>query len=278
MNHESYISRVFTEPRGLTAGIEGPACDRDGHLYAVNYARNQTVGRVTPEGACSVYLELPGDSNASGIRFHRSGDMFIADHRGYNVYKLGAATKQLSVYAHEPAMHQPNDLAITSDGTLFASDPSWQNSIGQLWRIDAGGRAVLLEADMGTTNGIEVSPDEKTLYVNETRQRRIWAYDLSSSYEIGNKRLLIEFPDYALDGMRCDVEGNLYATRYGKGTIAMISPTGDMQREIKLHGLQCTNLTFGGPDGRTCYVTMADSGNIETFRTGIAGRCWQMLA
>lgn len=278
MSNELYVSRAITAPSGFTAGIEGPACDQAGNLYAVEFERSHTIGRVTPEGECSVYVELPDGSTASGIRFNRAGDMFIADYSGHNILKVAAGTKHISVYAHEPTMNQPNDIAITNDGTLFASDPNWQQSTGNLWRIDLDGKTTLLEENMGTTNGIEVSPDEKTLYVNETIQRNIWAYDLSPSYEISNKRLLISFPDFGLDGMRCDVSGNLYATRIGKGCIAMISPSGELLREIQLIGKNCTNITFGGPDGRTCYVTISDHGNIEMFRSELPGRCWSMTA
>jgi sugar lactone lactonase YvrE len=86
---------------------------------------------------------------------------------------------------------------------------------------------------MGTTNGIEVSPDEKTLYVNESVQRKVWAYDLSDSGAISNKRLLIEFPDFGFDGMKCDKAGNLYAARYGKGVIVVLSPDGKIIRELR---------------------------------------------
>ena len=130
---------------------------------------------------------------------------------------------------------------------------------------------------MGTTNGIEVSPDQQILYVNETVQRNIWAYDLSPDGKISSKRLLIQFSDFGMDGMRCDVAGNLYVTRHGKGTVAKVSPLGDVLLEIELTGKHCTNLTFGGPDGRTCYVTVADRGNIETFRTDLPGSCWQLF-
>ncbi|OUC09448.1 gluconolactonase, partial [Litorilinea aerophila] len=159
---------------------------------------------------------------------------------------------------------------------LFASDPNWAESWGQTWRVDEDGRVTLLETGMGTTNGIEVSPDERTLYVNETVQRNIWAYDLSPTGEISNKRLLIQFPDYAMDGMRCDVAGNLYVTRWGKGTVAKVSPQGEVLLEIQLAGAKCTNIAFGGPDGRTCYVTVADRGNVETFRVEHPGRSWQL--
>lgn len=128
---------------------------------------------------------------------------------------------------------------------------------------------------MGTTNGIEVSPDGRTLYVNETVERRVWAYDLSPQAAISNKRLLHEFPDHGLDGMRCDMLGNLYVTRWGAGRVAKLAPSGALLTEIALHGRNCTNLTFGGHDGGTCYVTVADTGALELFRVDEPGRCWQ---
>jgi sugar lactone lactonase YvrE len=62
---------------------------------------------------------------------------------------------------------------------MFASDPNWKDSSGQLWKAENGKLSLLLK-DLGTTNGIEVSPDEKTLYVNESVQRNIWAFDLDA--------------------------------------------------------------------------------------------------
>jgi sugar lactone lactonase YvrE len=108
-------------------------------------------------------------------------------------------------------------------------------------------------------------------------QRNIWAYDLSADGEISNKRRLIQFPDFGMDGMRCDIEGNLYVTRHGKGTVAKVSPDGAVLLEIELTGKLCSNLAFGGPDGRTCYVTLADWGNIEVFRTDLPGRSFSLF-
>lgn len=171
-------------------------------------------------------------------------------------------------------MNQPNDIAITRDGYLFASDPNWDEGNGDLWMIDPTGKITKMESNMGTTNGVEVSPHDDILYVNESLQRKIWAYDLNAAKEISNKRLLIEFEDYSLDGMRCDMDGNLYVTRFGKGTIAKISPEGIVLLEIPLHGTDCTNICFGGPDGRRAYVTVSDQGNIQSFLVNTPGRCW----
>ena len=277
MIEELFISHVFTERDGFTSGIEGPACDADGNLYAVNYARQHTIGKVTPVGKCSVFVELPNGSTGNGIRFNSAGAMLIADYTNHNILKVDRGTREVSIYAHEPTMNQPNDIAIGSNDIVYASDPNWAESTGQIWRIDTDGTVTLLEADMGTTNGIEVSTDENTLYVNESAQRNIWAYDLSTTGEVRDKRLLIQFPDFGFDGMRCDIEGNLYVTRHGKGTIAKISPQGEVLIEVELAGKDCTNLAFGGPDGRTCYVTLADRGNIEYFRTDSPGRSWQLF-
>ncbi len=74
---------------------------------------------------------------------------------------------------HNDRFNQPNDICINRKDQIFASDPNWKESTGQLWRIDRGGKATLVADKLGTTNGIELSPDEKTLYVNESVQRKI---------------------------------------------------------------------------------------------------------
>ena len=277
MNQELYTASQFTEPNGFTSGIEGPACDAEGNLYAVNYAHQHTIGRVTSEGECAVFVTLDDGSIGNGIRFNSAGAMFIADYTNHNILKVDMNTREISVHAHEPTMNQPNDLAIGANDIIYASDPDWENSTGQIWRVETDGKATRLEADMGTTNGIEVSHDERTLYVNESVQRNIWAYDLSTAGEISNKRRLLQFPDFNMDGMRCDIEGNLYVTRHGKGTVAKVSPAGEVLLEIELAGKLCSNLAFGGPDGRTCYVTLADEGNVEVFRTELPGRSWSLF-
>ena len=277
MNEALFVAQEFTPVNGFTSGIEGPACDAVGNLYAVNYARQHTIGKVTSDGTASVFIELPTGSIGNGIRFDSDGFMFIADYTNHNVLKVDMDTREISVHAHEPTMNQPNDIAIGANDIIYASDPNWAESTGQIWRVGTDGKVTLLETDMGTTNGIEVSPDESVLYVNESAQRNIWAYNLSPEGEISNKRLLIQFPDFNMDGMRCDIEGNLYVTRHGKGTVAKLSPTGEVVLEVKLTGKLCSNIAFGGPDGRTCYVTMADRGNVEVFRADLPGRSWQLF-
>jgi sugar lactone lactonase YvrE len=270
-----FVATPLTAENSFTAGIEGPACDAQGHVYVVNFARQQTIGKVSPDGKAEVYLELPGKSTGNGIVFDRQGFMYIADYVGHNVLKVDPKTRKISVFAHNPKMNQPNDLAIAPDGTLYASDPNWGKGTGQLWRIDKEGKIHLAAGDMGTTNGIEVSPDAKTLYVNESVQRNIWAFDITADGSLAGKRLLKKFEDHGFDGMRCDVDGNLYVTRYGKGTVAVVSPKGELVREIDVLGKAPSNICFGGPDGRTVYVTEVTQRRLVQFRVDRPGLAWQ---
>ena len=270
-----YSSSVFTPAHGFTSGVEGPAGDKEGIVYAVNFEKQGTIGQVTPSGEASVFVELPAGSVGNGIRFNAAGDMLIADYTKHNILKVNMASKEISVFANEPKMSQPNDIAIDNKDRLYASDPDWKAGTGRIWRIDPDGKVSLLLDNLGTTNGIEVSPNGKTLYVNESVQRKVWAYDLSGDGQISNKRLLIEFPDFGMDGMRCDTKGNLFIARYGKGTVAEMSPRGKIIREILLTGKNPSNVAFGGKDGRTVYVTLADQGNLESFRVKYPGREWK---
>lgn len=247
----------------FTKGIEGPAIDKAGNLYAVNVFKQGTIGVVSPAGEASLYVTLPEGSVGNGIRFDKAGFMYIADYTKHNILKVNPATKEISVFAHNPAMNQPNDIALClKTGRLYASDPNWKESTGKLWLITAKGETILLEENIGTTNGVEVSPDGRLLYVNESIQRNVWVYDIKKDGTVENKRLFTTFSDFGMDGMRCDSAGNLYITRHGKGTIAIFSPRGVLLREIQLKGKLCSNIVLSH-DEKTAYITMADRGMFE---------------
>src|SRR5262249_14708222 len=114
-----------------------------------------------------------------------------------------------------------------------------------------------------------------TLYVNESIQRNIWAFPIGAGGALGEKKLLKKFDDHGFDGMRCDVAGNLYVTRHGKGTVAVVSPKGEVVREIDVLGKHPSNLCFGGPDGKTVYVTEVDGKRLVQFRVDQPGLAWK---
>lgn len=265
------VSNDFTEEFSFTKGIEGPAVDGQGYLYAVNFKEEGTIGRVDSTGHGEVYIRLPKGSIGNGIRFDTVGNMFVADYTGHRVYRFGKNSKIPEVWAQDSTMNQPNDLALAKNGTIYLSDPNWAENTGKLWMVTPDREMRLLEENMGTTNGIEVSPDDKILYVNESVQRTIWKYNINKDGSLANKLKFLSFEDFGLDGMRCDVQGNLYITRYDKGTVLIVSPQAEILEEIQLKGKKPSNITFGGKDGKSCFVTMADRGCVETFRASFPG-------
>jgi sugar lactone lactonase YvrE len=265
----------FTGMNLFTKNIEGPMVDGDGTLYVVNFERTGTVGAVDANGHCTVFVQLPDSSNANSIQFNSRHEMLLADWPRHNILRVNMTTHRVDTLCHNDRFNQPNDLCIDRHDRLYASDPNWKESTGQLWRIEPDGTPVLLEDSMGTTNGICLSPDERTLYVNGSVQRTIWRYDVDETGNVSGKRLLIRFDDFGMDGMKCDARGNLYVARFGKGVIAVVAPDGRLLREVRLTGTNCTNLVFGGTDGRTVFVTMQDRMGIEMFRNDIPGKGFQ---
>jgi sugar lactone lactonase YvrE len=103
-------------------------------------------------------------------------------------------------------------------------------------------------------------------------ERSIWAFDVDDKGNISNKRKFFDFPDFGMDGMKCDAAGNLFVTRYDKGVVAIISPQGKLIREVQMKGKKTSNITFGGKDKKTCFVTLQDRKCVETFRSETPGR------
>jgi sugar lactone lactonase YvrE len=276
-----FESHQLTPSGEYTNGIEGPAVDADGNLFVVNFQRQGTIGKVKPGNARSeLFATLAPGSIGNGIRFDRDGWMFVADYKKHNILVIAPDTSVPQIYFHSDRFHQPNDLAVASDGTLFASDPAFPHS-GQIWRIvrqpDGKGRGELMSSErtMGATNGIDLSPDESTLYVSESDTREVWAYRLDGA-RLTAGRLVKKFDAFELDGLRTDRQGRIFVARPAAGTIAILAPDrtpdASLVREVKLQGKVPTNLTFGGPDGRTVFVTQRDGRFVETFRAESAGR------
>src|SRR5471032_2748227 len=166
-----FQSRQITPTGEYTFGIEGPAVDARGNLYVVNFGKPGTIGKVAAGASQSeLFGVLPEGSVGNAIRFDREGRMFVADYKKHNVFLVSPDGKDVKTYFHSDDFNQPNDLTVAADGTLYASDPHWKRHDGQIWRIartsdgSVRGEKMLAERPMSTTNGIDLSPDGKTLY------------------------------------------------------------------------------------------------------------------
>lgn len=295
-----FVSRLVARHLpGYVKGIEGPAVDASGTLYVANFGPLGTIGKLAPGATGAVqFAELPGGSIGNGIRIDRDGRMYVADFARHNIFMFelgGSGAPRRSLYFESnrsPAgpAKQPNDLAIAADGTLYASDPDFRGRSGRIWRItraaDGTGRGEVMTSDRastGVTNGIDLSPDGRLLYVSESATRELWSYRLDGTH-LREPRLLKRFDnpppvrDSELDGLRTDVDGNIYVTRPATGLVTRVSADGGSARHVRLLGKNPSNLTFGGPDGRTVFITQVDGGFIESFRVDRPGRepCLQM--
>jgi signal peptidase len=285
-----FVSERLTPKGEYSKAIEGPAVDRAGTLYAVGFKEKgvigqerRTIGKVIAGAKKSVlFARLPEGSAASGIRLDDAGRMYVTDYKLHKVFVFEPGQTNPSEYVRD-SFDQPNDLAVAADGTLYASDPKRIKSTatGRVWRIvrgsDGKGRAEVLSSNrqMGVTNGIDLSPDGKILYVSESTTSQVWAYTFDAGKLVAPDRPLHEFKNAGsaeLDGLRTDADGRIFVAFNGKGTVVMLAPDGALLREIELKGKNPSNLTFGGPDGKTVFVTQVDGGYIENFRTDRPGR------
>jgi len=277
-----FAARQLTPSGEYTFGIEGPAVDADGNLYVVNYLRQGTIGKVAVgEARSQLFAELPPGSIGVSIRFGRDRRMYLADYKKHNIFVFEPGATASRVYFHSDSFNQPNDMALARDGTIYASDPNWRGRSGQVWRIvpasaSGNGAVMAVARKLTTTNGIDLSPDEKTLYVAESETREVWAYRIESTRLVA-PQLVKRFSDFSVDGIRTDIDGRIYVARILKGTIAVLTPDGNTLREIALSAKEPTNLAFGGQDGKTVYVTQRQGGFIETFRVDRPGREFCLL-
>ncbi len=270
---------VQLTPSGeYTFGIEGPAADLGGNLFVVNLGKPGTIGRLSAGGVASeLFATLPEGSIGNAIRFDSGGTMFVADYKKHNVFAIGKDGAEPQLWFHSDQMNQPNDITIARDGTIYASDPNWKGRTGQIWRIgktadgSVQGQVMTAPRTMGTTNGIDLSPDGKTLYVGESASGQIWSYAVRGD-GLADAKLIKTFAPNTIDGVRTDVRGRLFVARILKGSIAILEPNGTVEREIALRGKEPTNLAFGGSDGKTIFVTQRQGGFIESFRTDQEGR------
>jgi hypothetical protein len=291
---EIFISKPISPTNEYLPGIEGPSVSAAGDLYVMNLRRpggdpnkKGGIGRLKPGASQSeLFAILPDDSVGNGSRFDSQGRMYVADYVNHKVFVFEPGDKVPHEYFHAQ-FHQPNDLAIAPDGTLYASDPKASDGIGQIWRITRGpdglGRGAIMSPPrtMGITNGIDLSPDSATLYVSESqfshsgnrRRASIWAYRIDGA-ALADPRLVIEFPQGDVDGLRVDTDGRILVARPSFGTVAIVTPDGHLLRDVKTAGTDPTNLSFGGPDGRDVFVTQAEKTKrfIERFRTDRPGR------
>lgn len=270
------------EPRTETeaAFLEGPAVDKDGSVYFTNIATDQILKWDPASRKTTVVRE--SSNGANGLAFDAEGRL-VACEGGGRVTRIDLRSGEVTLLAdaHEGRpLGAPNDLAIDSRGRIYFTsrlsnrDPGAGN-VNAVYRIDGPGQVARLLAlpQIDMPNGIDLSPDEKTLYLidadgREGGARRIRAYELGADGTVSAERLVFDFsPGRSGDGLAIDAAGNLHVAaglHRRRGTaetldtrpgIHVISPAGRLVAFLETPEDTVTNCAFGGPDLRTLYVT-----------------------
>jgi gluconolactonase len=173
-------------------------------------------------------------------------------------------------------LNSPNDVVIRSDGSIYFTDPPYgvqpeeqELAVHGVYRIAPDGMLQLLVDDFERPNGLAFSPDEATLYIDDSARLHVRAFDVLSGGSLARGRVFMDMESDAPgvpDGMKLDAEGNLYVT--GPGGIWLLDPAGN-PLGIVVTPEQPANLVFGDADRRTLYITAQTS--VYRVRTRVPG-------
>jgi gluconolactonase len=272
--------------------LEGPAVDAKGNLYFSDIYNNR-IYAMTPQGQISVFRDDSGRTN--GNTFDDQGRLISCEgaeqgpggRRRIVRTDLKTGTVEVLTERHEGKRYNsPNDVCVDTKGRIWFTDPYYSEDRSTLemdaeaiYRIDPDGTVtrVLAQPEIERPNGLAITPDARTLYVvdSHTRpggNRKIWAFDVAEQGTLTNRRLVFDFgKGRGGDGVRLDVEGRLWVAagiafpRHSGETadvppgVYVITPNGVLLGRIPIPEDLTTNLTFGGPDRKTLYVTSGKS-------------------
>jgi gluconolactonase len=286
----------MVETAATVAFTEGPAVDRDGNVYFTDII-NQRIIRLAADGTLSTWREKSNLANGllidpqgrliacEGAAFERPGVKLTGTPR---VTRTDLTTGKVEVLADKyegKPLVGPNDVTIDGKGRLYFTDLTG----AAVYRIDGPGKLtrILAAPDVQRPNGIQVSPDDRKLYLIEANNaqggaRLIRAYDLQPDGTVRNMKVHYNFsPGRSADGMSIDTQGNLYAsagmnqlrgtseTLDNKAGIYVISPEGKLLKFVAIPEDFITNNAFGGPDMKTLYITAGKT--LFKIRTDVAG-------
>jgi gluconolactonase len=270
--------------------------DADGSVYFSDIINNRILRRA-PDGTLSVFRQPSHRTN--GQTFDRQGRLLHCEGAefgpggGRRITRTDLRTGKYEVLTdrteladgHVVRYNSPNDICVDGRDRIYFTDPCYgdrslmEMPIEGVYRVDPNGRVrrILEQPAIERPNGIAVTQDCRTLYVVDScptpgGNRKIWAFDLDGDGNPRGQRLVFDFaPGRGGDGMRLDVEGRLFVaagvlaprgpheTADVKPGVYAISPTGELLGCIGVQEDLITNCAFGGPDGRTLYITAGKS-------------------
>lgn len=263
--------------------LEGPTWDAAtqtllmSNMYDGTGAQNvqpADILRYTP--ATNTITTVIRNAGSNGLAISADGTSVVAathDQRSVSSYDLATGTRTTIAATYQGRLfNSPNDVTVAANGTVYFTDPNFQrgNRPDQMsgrtgvFRV-TNGVVTLIDDTIRQPNGIELSPDGRTLYVGGNASGRIYRYPVNADGSTGPRSDFT--PLGGTDGGTIDCAGNVYQTTFGDGKVHVFSPDGQSLGTISA-GRNATNLAFGGPDRRTLYITSgtpSSGGNTGNF-------------
>jgi len=239
---------------------EGPTTDKAGNVYFVDQDNNRIM-KYDTAGVLTTFMQPSGYAN--GMTFDNQGNLIAAADEKNEMWSIDVATKKVTVLFNTyegKLLNGPNDVWVhPTSGRIYFSDPYYQR---RWWNrgprenpetvyvySPADKSLKRLDEDLGQANGIIGTPNGRTLYVADIRNRKTFAYDIAPDGSLTNKRLFCEFGS---DGMTVDSEGNVYLTT-GRA-VQVFDKAGERIETITAPEVPA-NVVFGGTDMQTLFMT-----------------------
>lgn len=266
-------------------GTEGPVALPDGSLIFTETVDNR-ITRIAADGTTSSYLDNSNGSN--GLGFTANGDLYAVQvlNPRVGIVSPPARAKTLADQYEGKPFGRPNDLVVTKNGGVYFTDSGAQAKPEQpptatpaVYYIPPGGTLQRLAYDIERPNGIQLSPDEKVLYVANTLGEYVLAYDIAADGSVGARRNFAKLAGWqktdtgfssGADGLAVDTKGRLYvASNVG---IEVFSAAGEALGSIALPK-KPQNLAFAGPNKKSLYVVGRGAAyKLDVLTPGFAGR------
>lgn len=256
--------------------IEGPIWHPDGFLLFSDIPAN-IIYKFASNQQVEVFRRPSGKAN--GNTLDKENRLLTAEHENRRVSRTEKDGKVITLADRYEGkrLNSPNDLVVKSDGSIYFTDPSYgvtkdQEELGfyGVYRLASDGKLTLLVKDLVLPNGIAFSPDEQKLYVNNSEAKYIAVFDVKPDGTVTNERLFADLKDASQggvpDGLKVDLEGNVYST--GPGGVWILSPDGKLLGKISVPET-ATNVAWGESDRKTLYITANTS--LYRIRLKIAG-------
>jgi gluconolactonase len=244
--------------------LEGPCFDPLGNLYITDIPFGR-IFRIAPDDNWTLILEYEGEPN--GLAYHPDGRLFIADYRN-GILALNPETAKLSPVLerrHSERFKGVNDLTFSRSGDLFFTDQGQtglHDPTGRVFRLRNDGHLDCLLSNGPSPNGLVLSAEEDVLFVAMTRDNSVWRLPLLSDGSTSKVGRFASFHGTSgPDGLAADEKGNILVAHASLGAVFVLNPQGYVIAQINsCRGTTITNMTFGGEESKTLFITESATG------------------